>query len=55
MKKNPKKIKNYIKKNVPLKTFITVDEIYNTIRLLSDSNSKNITGSDFILDGGQSI
>tara|TARA_A100000164_G_scaffold376906_1_gene414912 strand:- start:302 stop:1018 length:717 start_codon:yes stop_codon:yes gene_type:complete len=55
MKKNPKKIKNYIKKNVPLKTFISVDEIYNTIRLLSDSNSKNITGSDFILDGGQSI
>ena len=52
LKKNPKIIKNYIKTNVPLNDFINSKEIIDLIKFLSD-NSKNITGSDFVIDGGQ--
>ncbi len=52
LKKNPKIIKNYIKTNVPLNGFINSKEIIDLIKFLSD-NSKNITGSDFVIDGGQ--
>ena len=52
LKKKIKIIKNYIKTNVPLNDFINSKEIIDLIKFLSD-NSKNITGSDFVIDGGQ--
>lgn len=52
LKKNPKIIKRYIKSNVPLNNFINPKEIINLIKFLFN-NQKNITGSDFIIDGGQ--
>jgi NAD(P)-dependent dehydrogenase (short-subunit alcohol dehydrogenase family) len=52
LKKNPKIIKRYIKSNVPLNSFIESQEIINLIKFLIN-NSKNITGSDFVIDGGQ--
>ena len=52
LKKNTKIVKNYIKTNVPLNDFINSKEIIDLIRFLSD-NSKKVTGSDFVIDGGQ--
>jgi 3-oxoacyl-[acyl-carrier protein] reductase len=52
LKKNPEVIKRYIKSNVPLKSFVDSQEIINLIKFLI-YNSKNITGSDFVIDGGQ--
>lgn len=52
LKKNPKIIKRYIKSNVPLNSFIVPKDITNLIKFLIN-NKKNITGSDFVIDGGQ--
>ena len=52
LKKNPKIVKRYIKSNVPLNSFIESKEIIDLIRFLI-YNSKTITGSDFVIDGGQ--
>jgi 3-oxoacyl-[acyl-carrier protein] reductase len=53
-KKNSKYVKNYIKNNVPLNSFVQPKEIINIIRLLSDE-TQNITGGDFVVDGGQTL
>jgi NAD(P)-dependent dehydrogenase (short-subunit alcohol dehydrogenase family) len=55
IKKNKKKIQSYIKKNVPLRKFSGPDEIYNMCEYLFSRSGDNITGSNFILDGGQSL
>lgn len=52
LKKNPKMIKKYIKENVPLNNFIYPNNVISLIKYLS-YNSKSITGSDFVIDGGQ--
>lgn len=53
MKNNSKKIKNYIRQNVPMNKFGKPEDIFEICRLLSESKSKFITGSLFKLDGGQ--
>ena len=53
LKKNPKKVKNFIKNHVPLKRFGKPEEIGNIVSFLSSNKSSFITGSIFIVDGGQ--
>lgn len=52
-KNNSKKIKNFINNNVSLKRFGKTNEIFEMINYLSSSNSDFITGSNFVIDGGQ--
>ena len=53
IQKNPKKTKLYIKRNVPMNKFGSTDDIFEICKMLSENNSKFITGSLFKLDGGQ--
>lgn len=53
IKKNPKKIKMYIKNNVPINNFGSPSDIFETCRMISENSGKFITGSLFKLDGGQ--
>ena len=53
-KNDPNKIKKYIKNNVPLNSFIFPDQIFDLCNYIS-KNGKNLTGSNFVLDGGQSL
>ena len=53
LKNNSKKIKNYIKQNVPINKFGKPEDIFEICKLISESKSKFITGSLFKLDGGQ--
>ena len=53
LKKNPKKVKNFIKNHVPLKRFGKPEEIGNIVSFLSSNKSSFITGSIFIVDGGK--
>ena len=53
MKKDKKKKINIIKKTVPLNKFGTVEDITSIISYLVSEKSKFITGSNFIIDGGQ--
>jgi NAD(P)-dependent dehydrogenase (short-subunit alcohol dehydrogenase family) len=46
---------NYIKKNVPINKFIKPNIIYKTCKLLIDDKENFYTGSNFIIDGGQSL
>ena len=55
LKNNYKSTKNYIKKEVPLNTFCNTDQIYNLCLYLLSNNGDNITGSNFVIDGGQSL
>ena len=53
IKKDRKNVKKYINKNVPLKTFGTTEDIANISSYLLSDKSKFITGSVFVIDGGQ--
>lgn len=53
IRKNPKKTKMYIKKNVPVNTFGSPNDIFEICKIISENSSKFITGSLFKLDGGQ--
>jgi 3-oxoacyl-[acyl-carrier protein] reductase len=53
--KKKSKIKDYIKKNVPLNKFINPNEIINICEYLIDENNDSITGSNFIIDGGETL
>ncbi len=53
--KNKKQTMKYILKNVPLNKFGDIDDIGSMIIYLASDKSKFITGSEFIIDGGQSI
>ena len=54
-RKNPKKIENFIKQNVPLERFGNSEEIANIVAFLLSSKSSFITGAEIIVDGGQTI
>ena len=53
LKKNQKLIKNYINQNVPLKKFGTPQDIGNMTAYLLSEKANFITGSCFVIDGGQ--
>ena len=52
---NKKKVKNYIKKNVPLNDFCKPEQILSLIQYLLTENGNFVTGSNFVVDGGQSL
>ena len=43
----------YIKNNVPSNIFGSVNDVFDVCKMISESNSKFITGSLFKIDGGQ--
>lgn len=53
MKDNPKKIKKYIKHNVPMNKFGSTQNIFEVCKMLTENTDNFITGSLFKLDGGQ--
>ena len=53
LKKNPEKVKNFIKNQVPLKRFGKPEEIGDVVSFLSSSKTSFITGSIIVIDGGQ--
>jgi 3-oxoacyl-[acyl-carrier protein] reductase len=53
-KNNPRKVMKYIKDNVPLNSFIFPEQIFQLCNYIN-SNRKNLTGSNMILDGGQAL
>lgn len=53
LKENRSITKKYIKNNVPLNKFGQIDDITSMIIYLASDNAKFITGSEFIIDGGQ--
>ncbi len=55
LKKDKKKISKYINQEVPLKSFIKPNDILPILDILISKGAENITGSDFVIDGGQSI
>ena len=55
IKKNKKKVKRLIKSSVPLNSFGTPNDIINMINYLISDKAKFINGSNFIIDGGQTI
>ena len=40
---------------MPLKSFIKPNDILPILDILISKGAENITGSDFVIDGGQSI
>ena len=55
MKKSPKKIKKYIKNVSPMNRFCYPDSIYEIIEYLMNEKNNFITGSNFVIDGGQTL
>ncbi len=55
IKKDKKKIKKYIKDNVPLNTFCNPEQISDMCDYLFRKSGDNITGSKFTIDGGESL
>ena len=55
IKKNPGQVNEMLKDKVPLKKFGTLEDIVNMTYYLAMEESKYITGSNFIIDGGQTI
>ena len=53
MLKNFKKTKLYLKKNVPTNQFGSTKDVFQICKMLSENDSKFITGSIFKLDGAQ--
>lgn len=53
IKNNPKKIKKMIKNEVPLGRFGEPKEVGQLVTFLASPNSSFITGSIFVIDGGQ--
>ncbi len=53
LKKNKKKIIQFIKNEVSLNTFGSTSDVSNLIEFLIDEKSKFINGSIFVVDGGQ--
>ena len=51
VKKNEKLVQAYIKNNVPLNRFATVEDISKTVMYLEQSGF--VTGSNIVVDGGQ--
>jgi nucleoside-diphosphate-sugar epimerase len=55
LKKDKLKTMKYIKKNVPINNFIHPKIIFQTCNLIMQDNDNYYTGSNFIIDGGQSL
>jgi NAD(P)-dependent dehydrogenase (short-subunit alcohol dehydrogenase family) len=55
IKRNNVKIKKYIKENVPLNRFCSPEQISGICDYLLSKAGDNITGSKFIIDGGESL
>ena len=53
IKNNPIKTRMYIKKNVPINSFGSPNDIFEVCKMISENKSKFITGSLFKVDGGQ--
>ena len=54
LKNNPIKVKKYINQNVPLNRFAKPEEIANAVVFLASDKSMFTTGSNLVIDGGQS-
>ena len=52
-KKNPHKVDEMIKNNVPLKRFGKAEDVSNLVLFISSEKASFITGSNIIIDGGQ--
>jgi 3-oxoacyl-[acyl-carrier protein] reductase len=52
---NPKYVEELLRDKVPLHNFVSPDEIAAAILYLSSEQAKNITGSNLVIDGGQSL
>ena len=55
LKKNKNNILNYIKNNVPLNRFCNPNEIFDLCKYLSIGDSAGVTGSNFIVDAGETL
>jgi len=55
IKINKKKVMNYIFKNVPVRKFISPEEIYEICKMLIIKDKLNFFGSNLIIDGGQTL
>jgi len=55
IKRNNVKIKKYIKENVPLNRFCSPEQVSGICDYLFSKAGDNITGSKFIIDGGESL
>ena len=53
MRKNYSKTRKYILDNVPMNKFASIDDIFDICNFLFKQESNFITGSTFIVDGGQ--
>lgn len=52
---DPNGVNRMLKNDVPLKSFGSIDDIFQAILYLSNDKNKFITGSELFIDGGQSI
>jgi NAD(P)-dependent dehydrogenase (short-subunit alcohol dehydrogenase family) len=55
LRKDKKKTKDIIKKTVPLNKFGTIEDVTSIVSYLVSDKSKFVTGSNFVIDGGQTI
>ena len=53
IKKNKKNVLKFLDKNVPLNKFCEPEEIFNIVKLLISEKNKSISGSNFVIDAGQ--
>jgi 3-oxoacyl-[acyl-carrier protein] reductase len=55
LQNNKNEIQNYISKKVPTGRFIHIDEITDTVLFLAKKATMALTGSIFLVDGGQNL
>ena len=53
IKKDKKKVIKFLKKEVPLNRFCEPEEILNIVKLLISEKNKSISGSNYVIDAGQ--
>jgi hypothetical protein len=53
LKNNVIKTTKYIKNNVPMNKFASMEDIFGVINFLLSQESNFITGSTYVVDGGQ--
>ena len=55
IKNDPEKIRNILEEKVPAKRFGSPEEVANFVIFLTSNKSSFITGSNFVIDGSQTI